>query len=118
MGGGLRLAGVLAAAGLVALGPMRERLSEDHENAAALATGLADIPGVRVLGSGMRINMVFLSLEGLRDPDRFTRILAERGILVNPPEGGALRLLTHYWIRREHLQRIIWRSMLSRENRK
>ncbi len=106
MGGGMRQAGVLAAAGLLALGPMRERLAEDHRNAAVLAEGLAKLPGVRVLGSGARINMVFLALEGLRYPERFAETLAKRGVLANPPEGGALRLVTHYWIRPEHIPAI------------
>lgn len=103
MGGGMRQAGVLAAAGLIALGPMRERLSEDHRNAGDLAARLSTLPGVRILGTGKRINMVFLTLDGLRDPERFVAFLKERNILVNPPEEGALRLVTHYWIRKEHL---------------
>lgn len=107
MGGGMRQAGVLAAAGLLALGPMRERLAEDHRNAAALAEGLARIPGVRILGSGTRINMVFLEIEGLSDAGAFSAALERRGILVNPPEGGALRLVTHYWIRADHIPVIV-----------
>jgi len=107
MGGGMRQAGVLAAAGLLALGPMRERLAEDHRNAAALAASLAGLPGIRILGSGVRINMVFLEIRGLSYPEAFSAALKARGILVNPPEGGALRLVTHYWIRPEHLPTII-----------
>lgn len=107
MGGGLRQAGVLAAAGLIALGPQRERLAEDHSNAAALAASLAELPGVRVLGSGIRINMVFLSLGGHRDAAAFAKAMENRGILVNPPEDGALRLVTHYWIKKEQLSGIV-----------
>ena len=107
MGGGMRQAGVLAAAGLLALGPMRERLAEDHRNAAALAEGLARIPGVRILGTGVRINMVFLEIEGLYDAGAFSAALKDRGILVNPPEGGALRLVTHYWIKAERIPAIV-----------
>lgn len=107
MGGGMRQAGVLAAAGLLALGPMRERLSEDHRNAAALAEGLARIPGVRILGTGVRINMVFLEIAGLSDAEAFSAALERRGILVNPPEGGGLRLVTHYWIKAERIPVIV-----------
>jgi threonine aldolase len=107
MGGGMRQAGVLAAAGLLALGPMRERLAEDHRNAAALAEGLARLPGVRVLGTGVRINMVFLEIEGLSDAESFSAALKARGILVNPPEGGVLRLVTHYWIKAERVSVIV-----------
>jgi threonine aldolase len=107
MGGGLRQAGVLAAAGLIALGPMRERLHEDHENAAALARRLAKLPGVKILGKGKRINMVFLAIADISNPAKFVATMKKRSILVNPPENGVLRLVTHYWIRKEHLPVIV-----------
>ncbi|HSV56107.1 MAG TPA: GntG family PLP-dependent aldolase [Magnetospirillaceae bacterium] len=107
MGGGMRQAGILAAAGLIALGPMRERLVEDHRTAASLAEGLSRIPGVVVLGSGARINMVFARFDFAHGPEAFAEALKARGILANPPEGGILRLVTHYWIRPELVPGIV-----------
>jgi threonine aldolase len=101
MGGGLRQAGILAAAGLIALDVMTKRLSEDHENARRLAERLATVPGLDVLKGNLDINMVFFSFPGWVDGGDFAAFMAEAGILVNPPEGGLCRLVTHYWISRE-----------------
>jgi threonine aldolase len=107
MGGGMRQAGVIAAAGLLALGPMRERLAEDHHHAKALAAGLAQLPGVAVDTDAVDIDMVYLSVKPAPDPEKFTAHMQSRGILVNPPEGGMLRFVCHYWIRDEHLPVIL-----------
>ncbi|MDX9958047.1 MAG: GntG family PLP-dependent aldolase [Spirochaetia bacterium] len=107
MGGGMRQAGVIAAAGLVALGPMRERLAEDHTHAKALAAGLAKLPGVVVDTDAVDIDMVYLSMNPAPDPDKFVAYMRSKGILANPPEGGKLRFVCHYWIRDEHLPLIL-----------
>jgi threonine aldolase len=107
MGGGMRQAGIIAAAGLLALGPMRERLAEDHKHAKTLATGLAMLPGVVVDTDAVDIDMVYLSMTPAPDPEKFVTHMRSRGILVNPPEGGRLRFVCHYWIRDEHLPLII-----------
>ena len=107
MGGGMRQAGVIAAAGILALGPMRERLKEDHRHAKALAAGLALLPGVTVDVDAVDINMVYFTMSPAPDPDRFVTHMRSRGILVNPPEGGKLRFVCHYWIRNEHLPLIL-----------
>jgi len=62
MGGGIRQAGFLAPAGIVALEKMRLRLVEDHQNALLLAERLSKIPGVNVLVDDVHINMVFFDL--------------------------------------------------------
>lgn len=103
MGGGLRQAGIIAAAGLLALGPMRQRLAEDHARARALAGILAQIPGVSVDLSAVDINMVYFTIKPAPDPEKFVAYMRSRGILVNPPENGKLRFVCHYWIRDEHL---------------
>ncbi len=91
LGGGMRQAGVLAAAGLYALAHNVERLAEDHANAQHLASGLARA-GLRVVGESARTNMVFVALD---EPfaTRFRRRLAERGMLVGG--FGTIRLVTH-----------------------
>src|SRR5215212_5065592 len=64
LGGGMRQAGVLAAAGLVALEETPRRLSEDHANARRLAEGVAELPGVRIDPEGVRTNIVIFDVSG------------------------------------------------------
>lgn len=105
MGGGLRQAGVLAAAGLVALRTIRPRLSEDHVRARLLADKLAEIPGVSVRSEDVHISMVFFSLPV--PGDCLSQPLLEQGIKINPPEQGEYRLVTHYWVSDEDVLRTV-----------
>lgn len=95
VGGGMRQAGVLAAAGSHALAHHIDRLVDDHRRAARLAAGLDAIPGVTV--SAVATNMVFVAVEnpagGAIDPDRFNDALAERSVVVRA--GPRYRLVTH-----------------------
>ncbi len=100
LGGGMRQAGVLAAAGIVALETMVERLAEDHVRARRLAEGLAFLPGL-ILDYGLpATNMVFLSLTA--DVPLSAREIAERirahGVLVGVIGPRQFRLVTHYEI--------------------
>lgn len=107
MGGGLRQAGILAAAGIIALEKMVDRLAVDHEHARTLADYLEEIDGVRVCRDRLDINMVFFRID--RPGFAATELvlaLKERGILVNPPENGEFRLVTHFWIKRESLDKV------------
>jgi threonine aldolase len=107
MGGGLRQAGILAAAGLIALKEMRLRLDRDHENARVLAERLASIPGAIVDPSAVDINMVFFGHErnASIDGEAFVDFMKGKGILVNPfDEARKLRFVTHYWISRDHIE--------------
>lgn len=100
LGGGMRQAGILAAAGIVALESMIERLAEDHQHAQMLAQGLSAIPGI-VLDMGLpQTNMVFCSLaEGVpMDAAQVAHRLAERGVRVGVVGPRRFRLVTHYWI--------------------
>lgn len=107
MGGGMRQAGILAAAGLVALRDMRERLGEDHANARLMGVELARIPGVNVRMEDIHINMVFFDLAGTgADGNRLVSLLLERGVKANPPEGGEMRFVTHRWVSREDVLQI------------
>jgi len=105
MGGGLRQAGVLAAAGIVALETMSMRLQEDHDNAAYLASRLSEIPGIKVQTLVPDINMVFFAAPVL-DAQAFRRHMADNGVLVSGPENGYYRFVTHYWVRREHVDKV------------
>jgi len=102
LGGGMRQAGILAAAGIVALNEMVERLAEDHANARKLAEGLANIPGVAVDPSVVESNMVFF---GAADGDntRFVDAVAAEGVLLSGSDDGRIRAVTHYGISSEDI---------------
>jgi threonine aldolase len=99
IGGGMRQAGIIAAAGVVALEQMVDRLADDHANAKRLAAGLAQLPGISVDPDDVDTNIVMLDLDVQRiDPKRFVGGLRERGVKAGSPYGGRMRLVTHYQV--------------------
>jgi len=100
LGGGMRQAGVLAAAGIVALERMIGRLVEDHERARRLASGLKVNPAIELDADTPPTNMVFFRLENsIRLDERsVSDRLAKRGILVGLAGKRRFRLVTHFWI--------------------
>jgi threonine aldolase len=110
LGGGMRQAGVLAAAGLVALETMTERLAEDHEHARLLAEELARIPGIRIEPERVRTNIVLFELEP-RAPvgcvDFVRRLAGEHGILLGAYTTGKLRAVTHFWVGRDEVEALV-----------
>lgn len=98
LGGGMRQAGILAAAGLIALEQMTARLAEDHANARFLAEGLGSLPGVRVLNPEPATNIVVFEAP---EPARLSADLKAHGVLINPISETALRAVTHYDVSRE-----------------
>ncbi len=95
-GGGMRQAGVLAAAGLIALEKMPQRLVKDHANAKRLAEGLAAIPGIRVEPEKVVTNIVIFDVkETGKTAAQVSAALKERKILANPTSAFALRMVTH-----------------------
>ncbi len=98
LGGGMRQAGILAAAGLVALEQMVSRLPEDHARAAFLAAELAKIPGLLV--DPAYTNMVFVELDGaiLDSAQEIAARLYKQGVKVGVVSPHRFRLVTHYWI--------------------
>lgn len=117
LGGGMRQAGVLAAAGIVALETMVERLTEDHARARRLAQGLAAVPGIVLDAGTPQTNMVFLTLgEDLPlDAAQVAERLRAFGIRVHPSGRRRFRLVTHYWVDDEGVERAIdaFRKVLS-----
>src|SRR6185369_4727944 len=101
LGGGMRQAGVLAAAGLVALEESPAKLAVDHANARFLAEGLAKIPGVSVNPAAVETNVVVfdVSATGVAPTDVSAR-LKQRGILMNPINDRCVRAVTHYDVSR------------------
>ena len=104
LGGGLRQAGVLAAACLYALEHNVERLAEDHSNARLLAEGLRGIAGVRVLSQDT--NMVFAEFEPARC-EALTAALGAEGILMRAVYGGPTRLVTHLDVSVDDVRRVV-----------
>ncbi len=94
LGGGMRQAGLLAAAALYALDNHVARLAEDHANARRLAAALAEVPGVRVDATHVETNMVFAEFS--RPAMEMVALLATQGVLTNPAGSPrTLRLVTH-----------------------
>jgi threonine aldolase len=101
VGGGMRQAGVLAAAGIVALNQMVDRLSEDHANARLLAEGLAAIPAIEIDLNSVHTNMVFFGLKNKRASlDDLVETLEGEGIQVLTAGSDKIRAVTHYGITR------------------
>jgi threonine aldolase len=97
LGGGMRQAGILAAAGLVALKESPAKLGVDHANARFLAEGLARIPGIQVDPAKVDTNIVVfdISASGLAPAD-VSAHLRRRGVLMNAINQRCLRAVTHY----------------------
>ena len=106
MGGGMRQAGILAAAGIIAL-EMADRLEEDHARAKQLALGLEKIPGIEIDTSETEINMVFFKVNTVIDEDNICGFFRERGILINSIHNGQFRFITHYWIGDAEIAKIL-----------
>jgi threonine aldolase len=121
IGGGMRQVGVLAAAGLVALGDgpdgMIERLAEDHVNARRLAEGLAQLDGVRSPGGiaqpegelldPARAVTNFVLFRVARDRAAFLAALEARGVLMVPYANGSIRAVTHHGVTAADVDRVV-----------
>jgi threonine aldolase len=110
LGGGMRQAGILAAAGLIALETMSQRLGQDHIQARRLAEGLAQIPGVRVDRNKVQTNMVFFDLNHKVQPSAseiLARLEADYGIRIGLYSGNTFRAVTHYWIQPDHVDALV-----------
>ena len=95
----MRQAGVLAAAGIVALTDMVDRLADDHANARKLAEGLAEMPGISIDLSKIKSNIVFFELTRDDIPvDRLVKMLDDEGVRMLPVGAGRIRAVTHYHI--------------------
>jgi threonine aldolase len=95
-GGGMRQAGILAAAGLYALDNNRERLAEDHVKAAYLAKELSRIPGFAIDMESVQTNIIIIDVaKSGKPPEEILAALASRGILLTPGNYLGLRAVTH-----------------------
>ncbi|MSQ15630.1 MAG: threonine aldolase, partial [Dehalococcoidia bacterium] len=103
---GMRQAGIIAAAGLVALDTMVDRLAEDHENARVLAGELSNINGLSIEADNIQTNIVIFHIEKL-PPQEFLALLAKEGIKVSHYGGDLIRMVTHYGISRSDVLRAV-----------
>jgi threonine aldolase len=102
LGGGMRQAGVLAAAGLLALEQGPRRLQEDHDKARVLAERLARTPGISLNAAKVQTNIVIFSVKtsGLSSAEFLAR-LATRGVLAVPVDADRVRMVTHLDVSRQ-----------------
>ena len=101
----MRQAGILAAAGIVALNEMVDRLAEDHANARRLADGLASIDGLSLNPEDMKTDIVFFKITrpGLTPQELTTRLAAE-GVRVGPKAPDQIRAVTNYHVSSDDIE--------------
>lgn len=108
LGGGMRQAGVLAAAGLIALEESPARLHIDHENARLLGQRLSQIPGIRIDPVLVETNIVIFDIIGTGlTPREFSNELKSRGVLANGVGAHAIRMVTHRDVTPEQCERAL-----------
>jgi threonine aldolase len=111
LGGGMRQAGIIAAAGVVALNEMVERLAEDHVNAKKLANGLAEIPGITIAPETVETNILFFGVRGedgaAGDVTPLVTAAAQAGVLLSGGDDGRIRAVTHYGISAADIERAL-----------
>ena len=108
LGGGMHQAGVIAAAGLIALEKGPKRLRIDHENAGLLAERLAEIPGIRINPAKVQTNIVIYDIQqtGLSSAD-FLAELARRKVLGVPVDAEKIRMVTHLDVDRKDVEEAV-----------
>ncbi len=95
LGGGMRQAGVIAAAGIVALERMVDRLAEDHANARALAEGVARLPGMRIDLGSVQTNIVIFRVDRPQGVDELVKGCAARKVKIHAVSPTSIRCVTH-----------------------
>ncbi|HEY6042071.1 MAG TPA: beta-eliminating lyase-related protein, partial [Anaerolineae bacterium] len=104
VGGGMRQAGIIAAAGIVALETMIDRLAEDHANAKYFAENLADLPGISLDPARVKTNIVFYELTNGVTAEEMQVRLEKRGVLIFATGQSRMRAVTHYGITRADIE--------------
>lgn len=108
LGGGMRQAGVIAAAGIEALDDMVDRLADDHANARRLAEGLADMPGFAVDLASVQTNIVIWDLTTDRvSPQEVVERLGAEGVKILAIGGRQFRAVTHYGIETDDVEQAV-----------
>jgi threonine aldolase len=117
VGGGMRQAGVLAAAGIVALDQMVDRLADDHANARKLSDGLSGVKGLRVEPERVKTNIVYIDVEhnGLTGGELVDRMKGE-SVLVLATAPFRLRAVTNYHVTSRDIDTVLdaFRKVMNR----
>jgi threonine aldolase len=108
LGGGMRQAGVLAAAGIIAIEKMVERLADDHTNARFLAEGLNKIDGLKIDLETVQTNMIYCDISQLKVPvNGFLDLLKNEGLLVSPVPPNKIRFVTNRHVSRSDMDKVV-----------
>ncbi len=108
MGGGLRQAGFLGAAGIVSLTQMVDRLQDDHDHAKLLANELSKLPSITVDLNNVHINMVFFKFSNPNtDTTQLVQFFLQHHIKINQAENGEMRFVTHYWVTKDDINTVV-----------
>lgn len=105
LGGAMRQAGVIAAAAVVSLDEMIDRLPEDHARARTLAEAIAEIPGYHINLDTVQTNLVIFRTDS--DQAKIAAALKDRGVLVSNMGAPGIRMVTHYEITDSHIAHAI-----------
>jgi threonine aldolase len=103
LGGGMRQAGIIAAAGIVAIERMIDRLAEDHDKARGLAEGLTDVPQFSIDVAGVVTNIVIVNVKPPLLASDVVAALRAEGVLAGSPRADRIRLVTHYDVSAEQI---------------
>ncbi|MGI6486105.1 MAG: low-specificity L-threonine aldolase [Thermoanaerobacterales bacterium] len=108
LGGGMRQAGILAAAGIIALEKMTKRLEEDHVNARVLAEGLNSICGIKIDLETVQTNIVICDIKGLNmTGNQFSHELFLRGVKINGGQSSTVRFVTHHGVSKDDIDEVL-----------
>lgn len=108
LGGGMRQAGILAAAGIIALEKMSKRLGEDHENAKYLADELSKIDGINIKWDRLDIDMVFFTINSMNiSSDELVSKLYAKNIKINGISEGEFRFVTHVGVSKQDIDYVV-----------
>jgi len=108
LGGGMRQAGILAAAGIIALQQGPQKLKQDHVNARLLAEGLAQIPGIKIDPAKVQTNILICDISGTgMTSTELSRQLAQRNVLANGVSQQIIRFVTHLDVDREQCEQAL-----------
>jgi len=110
LGGGMRQAGIVAAAGIVAIEEMIDRLADDHRVAKQLAIGLSEIEGIRLDPNEIRTNIVMFELDDSVQrsvEDVAQAVFDDSGVLIGTRGERGFRAVTHYWVGTDDVERLL-----------
>ncbi len=95
LGGGMRQAGIIAAAGIIAIEKMVNRLADDHANAKRLAMGMAELPGITIYPDRVQTNIVLFEPPAKVSPQKFSKLMENCRVLAKPYGGRKIRAVTN-----------------------